>query len=72
MNERLRSLIAECVKVEPSEVTPDKRARDFAHWDSLAQVLMISKIMEEFNVQIPFDKMATIDGVQDFIDIVEG
>ncbi len=72
MNEKLRIIIAEAVKVQPDEITPQTRAKDCDSWDSLAQVLMISKIMDEFGVEIPFTKMAEIDCVQDFIDILEG
>lgn len=71
MNEKLQALIAESIKVDPSEVTPELTADECVGWDSLAQVLMISRVMDEFDVQIPFEKITEINCVQDFIDCIE-
>lgn len=70
MNDKLQKIIAEAVRAQPEDITPQTRAEDCEGWDSLAQVLMISKVMDEFNVEIPFTKMSEIDCVQDFIDIL--
>lgn len=72
MNEKLQLIIAEVLHVDPEAVTPSSKAEDFEQWDSLAQVLMISRIVDEMGVEIPFDKMMTIEGVQDFIDVIGG
>lgn len=71
MNEQLRDIIANILKVEPEAITPTSTSNDFETWDSLAQVVMISEIQEKMGVEIPFEKMQSISSVQDFIDCVE-
>lgn len=72
MNEQLRRIIAEEIQLDPSEVTEQTGSATCESWDSLAQVVMISRIAAEMGVEIPFDKMMEIRCAGDFQALVEG
>ena len=45
---------------------------DIEEWDSLAQVIVLSRIVEELGVNIPLDALMDINTMQDIIALVEG
>ncbi len=72
MNESLQKIIADTLKLPVESITPETGSANTSQWDSLAQVLMISRIQSELGINIPFEKMGEITCVQDFIDLGEG
>lgn len=72
MNESMKAIIAETLKLPVEDIGPETGSANTPQWDSLAQVLMISRIQSELGINIPFERMGEIACVQDFIDIEEG
>jgi len=72
MNEKLIQIIAQTLELDPEEITPETGSDNCEKWDSLAQVVMISRVADELGVDIPFDKMMEIRCAGDLQSAIEG
>lgn len=70
MNAKLVTIVAETLKLDEALVTPEIGADTCETWDSLAQVVIISRITDEMGVNVPFEKMVEISSVADLIELV--
>jgi acyl carrier protein len=71
MVEKLIETIARALRVPPSTLTPETGPGDLQAWDSLAQINVVSEIEAEFGVSIPFEQVAEIQHVRDFLPYLE-
>lgn len=67
MDEKLRNVVASVLGIDPAHVTPELGPENCEKWDSLAHVLLISEVQDAFGASIPFEKMAEIRCVGDFV-----
>lgn len=70
MFEKLKSVIAEQLNVDESEVKVDASFKDDLGADSLDLFEMVMALEEEFGVEIPsedLEKMATVQDVMDYL-----
>ena len=71
VEEKIKSIIAEQLGVEPEEVTPQASFIDDLGADSLDTVELIMALEEEFNVEIPdedAEKMTTVGEAIKYIE----
>jgi acyl carrier protein len=71
MEERLIAIVAAALQVPPSALTLETGPDDLEAWDSLAHINIISEIETEFLVKIPFECVAEITHVRDFLGYLE-
>ena len=71
MEERLIALVAAVLRVPVSTLTLESGPNDLAEWDSLAQINVVSEIEAEFGVSIPFERVAEIQHIRDFLPYLE-
>lgn len=71
MEEKLYEIIAEVLEIEKDRVTADLMMEDTEEWDSIAHIRIVAEIEESLVAEIPFDKIADIKSVQDFLDIIK-
>ncbi|WP_303207597.1 acyl carrier protein [Bacteroides oleiciplenus] len=50
------------------ESKPSLAYKQYPKWDSLAQMMLIQRIEEEFEITIPFDEMICVDSYQHGLD----
>jgi acyl carrier protein len=60
MEERLRTLIAEILDLNPDEVLPQTRRADTATWDSLNHLRLITAFEDRFAVALTMDEIERI------------
>ena len=70
MNKKLKEIIAETLNLSESDVSESLGPDTCEAWDSLAQVIMISRVTDELGVTIPFEKMMEISSAKDLSDLV--
>jgi acyl carrier protein len=69
--ERTQALIAECLDLNATEVTPAQSFRSDLKADSLDSVEIIMGIEEEFGVEFDEDTAANIGTVGDLVEAIE-
>ncbi len=69
--EKVRDIIAEQFDVETDEVTAESNIVDDFGADSLDVVDLISSVEDEFDVQIPDEKVEGIKTVGDIVAFIE-
>ena len=67
IEEKIRKMIAEILKVDEKEITEDTAIGDIPGWDSLNQLRILSAVESEFNIQFTPDVLMEME---DFSDIV--
>lgn len=68
MEEKIINIISETIEEPAENITLQSSANDFEGWDSLAQVTIISRVIDEVNANIPFDALIEINSVADFVE----
>ncbi len=69
--EKLQSIIAEVMNVDPDEVTPETTFVDDLGADSLDVFQIIMGIEEEFDIEIPNEKIEKIVSVGDAAEAIK-
>lgn len=70
MEEKIIKVITEVLELPEGTITADTLIKDVEQWDSLAQVMIIGALEEELGVSIPIDVAVDLEGVQDYIKVV--
>lgn len=69
--EKVRDIIVERLKVDPSEVSPDAAFVEDLKADSLDIVEMVMKLEETFNISIPDEDVEKLRTVGDAVAYIE-
>lgn len=72
---KVKKLIAEKLKIDPSEVVPEANLIDDLGADSLAIVELIMTMEEEWDIEVPdedAEKLTTVQGVIDYLIAITG
>ena len=68
--EKLKSIIAEVLNLDPDEITPESTFTDDLGADSLDIAQIIMSIEDEFDIEIPEDVMESIQTVGEACDAI--
>ena len=72
IEEKVKAIIVDRLKVDPSEVTPDKNFTRDLGADSLDQVELVMKFEEDFEIdEIPEEDAEKIQTVGDAIEYIQ-
>jgi len=69
MREKLLETAKQILKVNSIDLY--KNRHDISEWDSLAHIQLVASIEEEFNLSIPFEEVANINCLADFLKYLE-
>lgn len=69
--EKLKSIIAEVLNVDPDEVTMDTTFMDDLGADSLDVYQIIMAIEEEYDIEIDAEKAENIKTVEDAVELIK-
>jgi acyl carrier protein len=72
MTNELLELFAEALEVEPSSLTPDSSISDYAEWNSLAWLTIMSMVDDKYNVQLSATEIRSFKTVQEVIENISG
>ena len=68
LKEKIIELIEEVLNVPAGTVTEDTMIVDVEEWDSLAHVMLIGELEEQFGISIPVEDAVEIDGVREILE----
>lgn len=66
-----KSSIAEVLKLDPAALSPESGAGDFAEWDSLGHLIVVSALEARFGVTFTTDEILNARTVADFDALLE-
>ncbi|KMM31079.1 hypothetical protein ACM15_24455 [Parabacteroides goldsteinii] len=69
--EKIVSIIAATLEVEPSQITLDMSVGDLPKWDSLGHLAIIQNIQDEFDIELEAEEIIELEDVNDIIKIVD-
>ncbi|TMK48917.1 MAG: acyl carrier protein [Alphaproteobacteria bacterium] len=67
MEQKLITVVAAALGVDPELLKLDSAAGEIEAWDSVAQINIVSEVEEEFGVSIPIEKIAELHTIRDFL-----
>ncbi len=71
MREIVRKIIAEVLQVEMNDFPDALDADNVAQWDSLGHVKLITRLSDEFGINIPADKMIFMTSEESILSNLE-
>lgn len=69
--EKVVSIIAATLEVEPSQIALETSVGDFPKWDSLGHLTILQNIQDEFDIELEAEEIIELEDVNDIIKIVE-
>lgn len=70
MEDKLFGIIADILEIDKMRLSKETKIEDIPEWDSLAHIRIIAEIEEEFNIQIPLNKVMDIATIADLIGCI--
>lgn len=64
-------IVANTCEVDPSEVTEQSTIGDFAAWDSIGHLTILSSVEEAFDINFEPEEMMDLEDVADIVKAVE-
>jgi acyl carrier protein len=65
MEELLKQIVIEALKIKPSDYADDLKAGDLPEWDSLGHVTLLQAVQESFKVTFDMDEAFEIESIED-------
>jgi len=69
---RIKNVLVECLEIDPCLITPQSDLVTDLLADELDEIYIIMSLEEEFNIDIPDDKVYDFDTVGDIIKYITG
>ena len=67
MEEKIIEIAASIFEMDPTNLSIESNRDEIDKWDSLAHVMLIAEIEEQFGVSIPFEETGNIHQLKDFL-----
>lgn len=71
IKEKVFEIIAECLEKDVSDLTLDTDMDDIAEWDSMRNVMILSRLEEEFDIMIPEDDIFDLVTIGTIVEEIE-
>ena len=71
IKEKVFEIIAECLEKNVSDLTVDTDMDDVEEWDSMRNVMILSRLEEEFDIMIPEDDIFDLVTVGAIVEEIE-
>lgn len=71
VKEKVVEIVAECLEKNVSELTLDTEMDDVEEWDSMRNVMILSRLEDEFDVMIPEDDIFDLVTVGAIVEEIE-
>ena len=67
MEDKIVEIAASIFEMDPRKLSIESSRDEIGKWDSLAHVMLIAEIEEQFGVSIPFEETGNIHQLKDFL-----
>jgi acyl carrier protein len=69
---RLKALIADLFKCDPSRLGDDAGPGTVPGWDSLGHVTLIAAVQKEFGKEVPLEDAIAVESIADLVRVLDG
>jgi len=69
--EKLYKIFSELFNLKPEQITNDLKLVDVEGWDSLTHMELITKIEDEYKIELDGDEIANMLGIGEIIEILK-
>lgn len=70
MEEKLVNALAEALEIDPSQIKPEDKFRDYETYSSLSELSVLAMLDSEFGIEIEMKEFNKYLTVQDLISLV--
>lgn len=71
IKEKVFEIIAQVCETEPTNITEQSTIGDFAGWDSIGHLTILSNVEEAFDISFEPEEMMDLEDASDIIKAVE-
>lgn len=71
IKKEVKRIFLEVFDLKPEEFSFEKKLAEYANWDSLAHMQMISKIEDKLNLTFDIEQVISIESAYDVLKLVE-
>ena len=71
IKEKVLEIVAECLEKRVPDLTLDTDMEDVEEWDSMRNVMILSRLEEEFDIMIPEDDIFDLVTVGAIVEEIE-
>lgn len=64
-------VVCKTLKINRKDISLSSTSNDIPNWDSLNNVLLIAEIENEFDIEIPIEKIDNIKSLNDLYSLIE-
>ena len=72
MFEAVRKILAKQLRIDAGKITMESRIMEDLHADSVAILMLLMDISDEYGIAIPDEKLASFRTVGDIVEYLEG
>lgn len=65
MEDKVKALLAEALKIPTASITDDLAMKDVEAWDSLKHMELVVSLEETFDIELTFDEIVAMQSVRD-------
>lgn len=70
VKDKVIEIVAKVCETEPANITEESSIGDFAGWDSMGHLTILSNVEEEFDINFEPEEMMDLEDVSDIIKAV--
>ena len=71
MADKLKSIIADVLRISSEEIADDLTMKQTSAWDSLKHMELVVALEQEFGTEFTFEEIATMQSVADIKIVIE-
>ncbi len=72
MDDKLRSVLAEVLRMPVEQVGDDLAMKDVDAWDSLVHMQLVLSLEQNFDIQLTFDEIVAMQSVREIKRVLSG
>lgn len=70
--EKINKILKDVFSVDPGSIDKNANFQDLATWDSMAYMMLIARIEEDFNIQLDGDEIVKLLSINQIEEVLKG
>jgi len=71
ISDKVKQIIAKSIEVDLVKINDDTAIGDFPKWDSISQLVIITSLEKEFDIEFDPEDIMELEDVDDMIEAIE-
>lgn len=70
--EKINKILKDVFSISPGSIEKNKNFRDLETWDSMAYMMLIARIEEDFNIQLDGEEIVKLLSIAQIEEVLKG